>query len=280
VPYKDKIESEANATTVTDEGLILRVSHGDATAFETLVDLYQKPALRVAQRCIGQQAEAEDLVQEAFLQVHRRAHQYNPETASFKTWFFSILTNVCRNAIKRNRSLSFAELREDAIATDDLEGELAHEEQRAAMTLADAAPLLVIPRLLTNEMIRSLYASATHYISMSHGEGWDLSMMEAAVSGLGLIAPRHTAYLTYLRDEDTYFVPAPIRPATIEGRLGIEDRVLFDGLQWWEPDEDAAAEIIRRIVRGQAEPKESPRARIIAEYTWEKAATRLLEAIF
>jgi RNA polymerase sigma-70 factor (ECF subfamily) len=138
VPRKHKIESEANATTVTDEGLILRVSHGDAMAFETLVDLYQKPALRVAQRCIGQQAEAEDLVQEAFLQVHRRSHQYNHETASFKTWFFSILINICRNAIKRNRSLSFAELPEDAIAIDDPENDLAHEEERAALASAVA----------------------------------------------------------------------------------------------------------------------------------------------
>ena len=103
-PRKHKIESEADATTVTDEGLILRVSHGDARAFETLVDLHQKSALRVAQRFIGQQAEAEDIVQEAFLQVHRRAHHYNPDAASFKTWFFSILSNLCHNAIKRTCS--------------------------------------------------------------------------------------------------------------------------------------------------------------------------------
>jgi RNA polymerase sigma-70 factor (ECF subfamily) len=138
VPHQHKIERETGATAITDEELILRVNCGDATAFETLIDRYQKPALRVAQRCIGQQAEAEDLVQEAFLQVHRRAYLYNPETASFKTWFFSILTNLCRNAVRRTRNRTFIELLKDARAIDDLEGELAHEEQRAVMAAAMA----------------------------------------------------------------------------------------------------------------------------------------------
>jgi RNA polymerase sigma-70 factor (ECF subfamily) len=175
VPRKHKIEGEADATAVTDEGLILRVSHGDATAFETLVDLYQKPALRVAQRCIRQQAEAEDLVQEAFLQVHRCAGQYNPETASFKTWFFSILINICRNAIKRNRSLSLAELPDDAIAIDDLEGELAHKEQRAAMTAA-------VAKLPINQRLALIFCYEEEY---SHAEtAAELGLSVKAVGSL------------------------------------------------------------------------------------------------
>jgi RNA polymerase sigma-70 factor, ECF subfamily len=158
---KHKMDSEVNVTTVTDEGLILRVSHGDARSFEKLVDLYQKPALRVAQRCIGQQAEAEDLVQEAFLQVHRYAYRYNPEAASFKTWFFSILLNLCRNAIKRNRSHSFAELPEDATAVDDPESDLAYEEERAALAAA-------IARLPSNQRLALILR---HYEGLSYSEG-------------------------------------------------------------------------------------------------------------
>jgi hypothetical protein len=43
-----------------------------------------------------------------------------------------------------------------------------------------------------------LYAAATHYWSMTHGEGRDQPMTEAAASGLRLITPDHTAYRTYL----------------------------------------------------------------------------------
>ena len=123
---------------VTDEELIMRVIRGDATAFETLVNRYQKSALRFAQRCIGQQTDAEDLTQEAFLQVHRHAHQYDPDAASFKTWFFAILTNLCRKTLRRNKSLPLIELPEDAPAIDDLDSDLAYEEERAALAAAVA----------------------------------------------------------------------------------------------------------------------------------------------
>lgn len=150
-------------------------------------------------------------------------------------------------------------------------------QQQTGKSLSDAAPIVVIAGTLPNDGMLSLYASATHYISLSHGEGWDQAMMEASVAGLQLIAPRHTAYLTYLTDDEAHFIPAPSGPATFEGQLGIEDRIFFDGLNWWNPDEDAAAELIRAIAGSKAAPKRSPKDRIAAQYTWAKAAERLLE---
>jgi FkbM family methyltransferase len=152
-------------------------------------------------------------------------------------------------------------------------------QRRLGRSAAEAAPVVVLADNLPDDMIRSLYASATHYVSLSHGEGWDLPMMEAAVSGVALIAPAHSAYLTYLREEEADLIPAPLGLARFEGKLGREDAVFFHGLRWWHPDEDAAAEVIRNIVGGSAPPKRSPRERIAAEYSWEKAAAALLAAI-
>lgn len=86
----------------TDENLIVRVAQGDIRAFELLVTRYQKQALRAAQRFVFDRQEAEDLAQEAFLIVFRKAHKYEPK-ASFKTWFFTILLNLCRNAAKKKK---------------------------------------------------------------------------------------------------------------------------------------------------------------------------------
>lgn len=147
-------------------------------------------------------------------------------------------------------------------------------------SLADAAPIVVVADQLPDAAMRALYASATHYISMSHGEGWDLPMMEAAVCGLSLIAPRHTAYLTYLLDDEAWLIPSPLGPARFEGRMGAEDKIFFDSLRWWLPDEEAAAGIIRAIVRGEAAAKRSPKDRIAAQYTWQKAAACLANALF
>ena len=158
--------------------------------------------------------------------------------------------------------------------------DVAAMQRQTGRALADAAPIVLIADYLPDDMIRSLYACATHYVSLSHGEGWDLPMMEAAVSGLALIAPAHSSYLTYLRENEVYFIPSPLGPTRFDGQLGLEDRVFFDGLQWWHPDEDAAARIIRAIVDGTAPTKRPARERIAAAYSWDRAASELLAAIF
>ena len=152
-------------------------------------------------------------------------------------------------------------------------------QRRSGRSFRDAAPVVVLADHLPDDMIRSLYAAATHYVSLSHGEGWDLPMMEAAVSGLALIAPAHSAYLTYLREEEAYFIPAALGPARFDGKLTPEDAMLFHGLRWWHPDEGAAAAVIRSIVRGTAPAKRSAKERIAADYSWEKAGAALLAAI-
>ncbi len=87
---------------VSDEELIERVKSGNAEAFECLVERYQAAALNLAYGFLGDAHEAEDLAQEAFLRVYRHADSYRP-LASFKTWFYHILGNLCRNAIKKHK---------------------------------------------------------------------------------------------------------------------------------------------------------------------------------
>src|SRR5262249_14345918 len=140
-------------------------------------------------------------------------------------------------------------------------------------------PVVFIVEIFTDEQLRSLLNSATHYISMSKGEGWDLVMMEAAVAGLHLIAPNHSAYASYLREEEAELIPASVVPAVFEGQTGSEDQVFFEGSSWWQPDEDATVAMIQRILRGDASAKCSPRDRFLAEYSWANAARRLLEVI-
>jgi glycosyltransferase involved in cell wall biosynthesis len=149
------------------------------------------------------------------------------------------------------------------------------EEQRF---LRDAAPIIVIPHRVTSDDMASIYSSATHYISMSHGEGWDFPMMEAAATGLELIAPRHTAYLTYLQEEDAHWIPSPLVPATFPYSLGAEDEIFFRGLNWWEPDTSATVEVFRTIIDG-CPPKPPPTTRIAQQYTWAAAGRKLLDIL-
>lgn len=152
-------------------------------------------------------------------------------------------------------------------------------QERLGRSLADAAPVVLLPNLLSDDRLRALYHTATHYISLSKGEGWDQAMMEACAAGLSAIAPRHSAYTEYLRNGDAELIPSKLAPAEFEGEMGREDRLWFEGLCWWQPDEDIAVDTIRRAVRDPGSSLPGPQARLVREYTWEKAAAKLIAVL-
>jgi glycosyltransferase involved in cell wall biosynthesis len=157
--------------------------------------------------------------------------------------------------------------------------DLTEMQSRLGRFFADAAPVIFLVDILSEEQLRSLYQTATHYFSMSKGEGWDLVMMEAAAAGLHLIAPNHSAYGSYLREEEAELIPASLVPAVFESPMRREDLIFFDGVLWWQPDENVAVEIIQRIIRSDARTKLLPRDRIIAEYSWANAGQRLIQVL-
>lgn len=154
---------------------------------------------------------------------------------------------------------------------------LRRAEEAVGKSRAQAAPIAVIYQALTEEQMTSLFGSATHYFSLSHGEGWDLPMSRAGALGLRLIAPAHSAYLEYLDDTVAHLIPAIPGPA--HQPYGREPWAPFFGLDWWEPDEDAAADLLMRIVRGQDHAPQDARSRLLRHFTWDQATDRLLAVL-
>jgi len=147
-------------------------------------------------------------------------------------------------------------------------------EAAVGRRLADAAPMVLVDQPLTDAGMTGLVRAANHYWSMSHGEGWDLPMTTAGALGLSLIAPRHSAYVDYLDDRVAHLVPATVGPA----RLPYSEQPFapFHGLDWWLPDEDAAASILTGIIRGDTRELPSARDHLLRHFTWRQAADRLL----
>jgi glycosyltransferase involved in cell wall biosynthesis len=131
---------------------------------------------------------------------------------------------------------------------------------------------------LAESQIPSLYAAATHYWSMSHGEGWDLPMTEAAAMGLHLIAPKHSAYTAYLDESVAQMIPSKRIPADFSGGMRFLAK-LFAGSEWWQPDEEAAAEFIRQAIKTGGDGLATARARLTSEFTWDQSAKRLIRIL-
>ncbi|MCW3105222.1 MAG: hypothetical protein JWO09_3662 [Bacteroidetes bacterium] len=147
-------------------------------------------------------------------------------------------------------------------------------QEAAGKTFEEAAPICWISDLLAPDAMPSLYAAGTHYISMSHGEGWDLPMMEAGACGLQLIAPRHSAYENWMDEQWTSFIPSKEIDVPAD-----HPPTLLSGLRFWLPEHDAAVEIIQRAVKGEMLSAQPASEAIRKKYTWANTTQRLMQIL-
>lgn len=98
-----------------DAGLVVRVSEGDVAAYRELVRRHAAKLTHYARRLLGDETEAEDVVQETCLRLWQRAAEYSPE-ARVTTWLHRITHNLAVDRLRaRGRFLAADE--------DDLEAE-------------------------------------------------------------------------------------------------------------------------------------------------------------
>ncbi|HJZ74452.1 MAG TPA: RNA polymerase sigma factor [Vicinamibacterales bacterium] len=91
----------------TDGALVEATGRGDNEAFAVLVRRYVRPATLLAAQLLGVRDEAEDIVQDALLIVHRDARRFDA-TRPFAPWFYAIVRRLAAN--RRSRSLRRARL--------------------------------------------------------------------------------------------------------------------------------------------------------------------------
>jgi len=86
-----------------DEQLVAQAREGEQWAIEELVGRYQQKVYTMCYHmCAEDDGEAEDLTQEAFVKAFRHLGQFRGD-ASFYTWFYRIVVNVCLDGRRRRR---------------------------------------------------------------------------------------------------------------------------------------------------------------------------------
>jgi RNA polymerase sigma-70 factor, ECF subfamily len=91
----------------SDEDLMARIATGDEPAFRLLARRYAGRAVSLARRITGNDADAEEVVQEALLRVWTNAPRWRP-LAAFRTWFYRVVLNLCLS--RRRRGAPFVPL--------------------------------------------------------------------------------------------------------------------------------------------------------------------------
>lgn len=92
-----------------DAVLLERFASGDQSAARVLTDRLLPGVLRHAWRVLGDQAEAEDVAQEAMLRLWRNAGDWRAGEARVSTWLYRVTRNLCIDRIRRRRPTSAIE---------------------------------------------------------------------------------------------------------------------------------------------------------------------------
>jgi RNA polymerase sigma-70 factor (ECF subfamily) len=87
---------------MSEAELIEHARQGDAESFKLLYDLHKRRVYAICLRMIGNRETAEDLAQEAFLQLHRKIASFRGDSA-FSTWLHRLTVNVVLMYMRKGR---------------------------------------------------------------------------------------------------------------------------------------------------------------------------------
>lgn len=97
--------SQATATAIlSDESLMALVGKADRRAYGLLVERHIARSNGLAARTLSNAAEAEEVVQEAFLRLWKHAPNWQPKGAKFTTWFYRVILNLCIDVQRKRRA--------------------------------------------------------------------------------------------------------------------------------------------------------------------------------
>jgi RNA polymerase sigma-70 factor (ECF subfamily) len=98
IPVRDEADRDNS-----ERGLVQRAQRGDEQAFATLFQLHKKRVYSVCLQMTKDVADAEDLTQEAFLQVFRSVNSFRGDSA-FSTWLYRVAVNTVLMKLRRRKS--------------------------------------------------------------------------------------------------------------------------------------------------------------------------------
>ena len=100
------------------EHIIARARRGDADAFEQLVAAYRNQVFRLALRMCGNEADADEVAQEAFLSAWKGLPNFRGESR-FSTWLYQLTTHAAIDLLRREKRQAAAEDIDEITAADD-----------------------------------------------------------------------------------------------------------------------------------------------------------------
>jgi RNA polymerase sigma-70 factor, ECF subfamily len=89
---------------IADRTLLEQFCEGDQEAFEELVHRYETKAFSLAIRLTRNQEDAEEVLQDVFVSIHRKAHLFKGQSA-FSSWLYRIVVNAAFMKLRKRKNI-------------------------------------------------------------------------------------------------------------------------------------------------------------------------------
>ena len=148
----------------SDETAVARARAGDTDAFRVLVERHSRALFCLAFRMTGNEQDAEDVVQEALLRVHRKIEKFD-ERASFRTWLYRIAVNCSLDVVRARKRRSETSGPADPEMDDPMQSLAAPDPTPDRMAMSEEAR-----RRIANAMEELSAAERTAFV-LRHYDG-------------------------------------------------------------------------------------------------------------
>ena len=180
-----------NFNELSDEALINAIAGGAVWAMEPLYQRYNRILYSLAYRTVADHQVAEDLLQDAFLSVWRRATSYSPQSGAVRSWLVSIVhhrTIDYLRAVRRRSTLKEATWEEVEQDERTAFPDVWDEAWRSVQSAQVRAALMNIP--IEQRMV----------IELAYFQGWTHSeIAEGCKIPLGTVKARMRLGLMHLK---------------------------------------------------------------------------------
>jgi len=190
-----RAHNETVPERLSDEILVTQVAQGSSAALEALYDRYASTVLGISLKVIGDQASAEDVLQETFWRVWKSAVTYQPQRGSFTSWLFRIARNLAIDSYRRQT------VRPQEVYMEDGSDSILEEMPDPGTDVAEQTQ-----SILKNRQVRQALASLPRLqrqvIEMAYFYGMTRQeIAEATGEALGTIHTRARLAVQKLREE-------------------------------------------------------------------------------
>ena len=118
---------------VSDDALMVLYANGDQEAARALTYRHAPRVMALSRRLLRDQAEAEDVAQEAMLRLWKIAPEWRQGEAKVSTWLYRVASNLCTDRLRKKKGTNLDDIPEPADDTPSVETQMTTNDRATAL---------------------------------------------------------------------------------------------------------------------------------------------------